>query len=149
MERSVDIVSYLLARSYVKKTLAGVGAIKGKPCQIQNIEPITGGKRVTFLWVDNSDVEHTSTMDIMNGLRGEQGLQGIQGPQGPAGVAGPQGAQGAQGIAGAKGDKGDKGDTGNTGAKEIPPDMSIFIEFDTGEAYYYDKANDVWMIIGG
>lgn len=35
------------------------------------------------------------------------------------------------------------------GAKEIPPDMSIFVEFDTGEAYYYNKANDVWMIIGG
>ena len=55
------------AMGFTKATVEGVGALAGKPCQIQSITDITGGKRVTFLWVDNSDVEHTSTMDVMNG----------------------------------------------------------------------------------
>lgn len=56
-----------VAMGFTKATVEGVGALAGKPCQIQSITDITGGKRVTFLWVDNSDVEHTSPMDIMNG----------------------------------------------------------------------------------
>ena len=34
------------------------------------------------------------------------------------------------------------------GAKEIPPDMSIFVEMDTGEGYYYHKDTDSWGLIG-
>ena len=34
-------------------------------------------------------------------------------------------------------------------AKEIPPDMSIFVELDTGDAYYYKKATDTWAVVGG
>ena len=55
------------AIGFTKATVEGTGALAGKPCQIQSITDITGGKRVTFLWIDNSDVEHTSTMDVMNG----------------------------------------------------------------------------------
>ena len=62
---------------YTKNSLQGVGAIAGKPCQIQNIESITGGSRVTFLWVDNSDIEHTNTMDVMNGANGQDGVNGV------------------------------------------------------------------------
>ena len=61
------------AMGFTKATVEGVGALAGKPCQIQSITDITGGKRVTFLWVDNSDVEHTSTMDVMNGEKGADG----------------------------------------------------------------------------
>lgn len=56
-----------VSKKFTSDSLEGVGAIAGKPCQIQSVTDITGGKRVTFLWVDNSDVEHTSTMDVMNG----------------------------------------------------------------------------------
>lgn len=62
-----------VAMSYVKSSLAGVGAIAGKPCQIQSIVPITGGNRVTYLWVDDNNVEHTSTMDVMDGAKGDPG----------------------------------------------------------------------------
>ena len=32
-----------LANEYTKETVEGVGAIEGKPCQIQSITEITGG----------------------------------------------------------------------------------------------------------
>lgn len=35
------------------------------------------------------------------------------------------------------------------GAEEIIPDMSIFVELDTGEGYYYTKSTDTWAAIGG
>lgn len=35
------------------------------------------------------------------------------------------------------------------GTEESIPDMSIFVELDTGEGYYYDKETDTWNIIGG
>lgn len=113
-----------LAQKYTDDSLAGAGAVAGKPCQIQSITPITGGNRVTFLWEDNSGVSHTSTMDVMDGaqglqgekgdrgeqgLQGEQGIQGVQGLQGIQGERGPQGVQGIQGIQGIQGAKGDDG----------------------------------------
>lgn len=57
-----------LARKYTKDTAEGVGAIAGKPCQIQSVTEITGGKRITFLWIDNSSNEHTTTLDVMDGV---------------------------------------------------------------------------------
>jgi len=35
------------------------------------------------------------------------------------------------------------------GAEEIAPDKSIFVELDTGDAYYYNTANDTWKPMGG
>lgn len=66
--------TYAVARKYTDDTVAGAGAVAGKPCQIQSITDITGGHRVTFLWVDNSSVSHTSTMDVMDGAKGDDGL---------------------------------------------------------------------------
>lgn len=34
------------------------------------------------------------------------------------------------------------------GAEEVAPDMSIFMELDTAEAYYYDKDEDTWKHVG-
>ena len=64
------------AMAYVKSSLAGAGAVAGKPCQIQSITEITGGNRVTFLWEDNEGVSHTSTMDVMDGTKGKPGEDG-------------------------------------------------------------------------
>ena len=36
----------------------------------------------------------------------------------------------------------------NSEEKDVPPDMSIFLEFDTGELYYYRKSTDSWQISG-
>lgn len=66
--------TYAVARKYTDDTVAGAGAVAGKPCQIQSITDIMGGHRVTFLWVDNSSVSHTSTMDVMDGEKGDDGL---------------------------------------------------------------------------
>lgn len=61
------------ALSYVKKTLAGMGALKGANCQIQSItyNPTTRTNTVVFLWKDNNDVSHTSQMEIHDGGQGQ------------------------------------------------------------------------------
>ena len=121
---SISKETLACAKTYTDESMAGAGAVAGVPCQIQSITEITGGHRVTFLWIDNNGDSHTSTMDVMDGVKGDkgdkgdrgeigatgpqgaQGIQGIQGPQGVAGQAGPQGVQGIQGIQGEKGDDG-------------------------------------------
>lgn len=115
----MDIISYVLAKKYVDELLAGAGALKGVPCQIQDISPITGGNRITFLWEDNNGNKHTSTLDVMNGAKGAKGEKGDKGDKGDRGERGEQGIQGIQGIQGAQGIQGEKGDTGATGAQGI------------------------------
>lgn len=72
----LSVETYALAKKYTDDSMQGAGAVAGKPCQIQSITDITGGKRVTFLWVDNSGTSHTSTMDVMNGQDGDDGQDG-------------------------------------------------------------------------
>lgn len=84
----MDIISFAKSKSYTDETVVGAGALKGVPCQIKSIEDIEGGHRVTFLWVDNSDVEHTDTMDVMNGEKGDKGDKGDQGTPGSGGTIG-------------------------------------------------------------
>lgn len=76
------------SRKYTDDSLVGVGALAGKPCQIQSITPITGGNRVTFLWVDDNSDSHTSTMDVMNGAQGDPGDPGDPGAPGSPGQDG-------------------------------------------------------------
>lgn len=102
----VNMDTLAAAKKYTKDSMAGAGAVAGKPCQIQSITDITGGKRVTFLWVDNNGTSHTSIMDVMNGAKGDTGATGAQGPKGD---------KGDDGAAGAQGPKGDKGDPGANG----------------------------------
>lgn len=71
--------AYAASRKFTKDTIEGTGAVQGKPCQIQSITNITGGQRVTFLWVDNAGTSHTSTMDVMNGTDGTDGQDGTDG----------------------------------------------------------------------
>ena len=71
-----------LANQYTDDSLAGAGALEGKPCQIQSITPITGGNRIKFLWFDNDGVSHTETMDVMNGADGQDGTNGTNGTDG-------------------------------------------------------------------
>lgn len=106
-------------KKYTKDSLLGVGAIQGKPCQIQSITPIAGGNRVTFLWVDNSGIEHTSILDVQNGAQGQRGEKGETGAMGPQGLTGPQGPQGETGLQGPIGPKGNTGDTGPRGLQGI------------------------------
>lgn len=108
-----------VGKKYTRDSLQGVGAIAGKPCQIQSITPIAGGNRITFLWVDNSGIEHTSILDVQNGAQGQQGEKGETGAMGPQGLTGPQGPQGETGLQGPIGPKGNTGDTGPQGLQGI------------------------------
>lgn len=69
--------SWILSKEYTEESLEGVGAIAGKPCQIQSITDITGGHRITFLWIDNSGNSHTSTLDVKDGADGQDGTDGL------------------------------------------------------------------------
>ena len=100
-DEKLNILTLAMAKKYTDNSLAGAGAVAGVPCQIQSITPITGGNRVTFLWVDNNNVSHTSTLDVMDGAKGDKGDKGdtgIQGLQGEPGIQGPQGPQGEKGV---------------------------------------------------
>ena len=110
MSDELNVLTLAIAKKYTDNSLAGVGAIAGKPCQIQSIEEITGGHEITFLWVDNNGTSHTSTMQVMNGEKGEKGDKGDKGATGERGERGEQGIQG---------EKGDQGETGATGAQGV------------------------------
>lgn len=74
---SLSVETLAVSRKYTDDSLAGAGAVAGVPCQIQSKTAITGGTRITFLWVDNNGDSHTTVMDVMNGIDGEDG-KGIQ-----------------------------------------------------------------------
>lgn len=76
---SLSFDTLAAANKYTHDSLAGAGAVAGVPCQIQSITAITGGNRVTFLWVDNNGDSHTSTMDVLNGTQGDPGEKGDTG----------------------------------------------------------------------
>lgn len=82
----MDFLTLQAAKNYTDDTVEGMGIQKGKNCQIQNIEDITGGHRITFAWYDEDQVLQTDTVDIMDGPEGPEGPQGPQGEVGESGV---------------------------------------------------------------
>lgn len=108
----MDILTYILSKKYTDSSLAGITVLKGANCEIESIQAIEGGNRVTFSWISSAGERLTDTMDVMNG---EKGPKGDAGEQGPAGIQGPKGDTGAQGIQGLKGDTGEQGPKGETG----------------------------------
>lgn len=64
----MDAVTLALSKRYTDDSILGTtGPLKGKPCTINSITNIEGGKRITFGWSDNSGSAHTSTLDVMDG----------------------------------------------------------------------------------
>lgn len=82
----MDFLTLQAAKNYTDDTVEGMGIQKGKNCQIQSIEDITGGHRITFAWYDEDQILQTDTVDIMNGDEGPEGPQGPQGEVGESGV---------------------------------------------------------------
>lgn len=74
--------AYILARAYAKALVEGAGALKGAPCQIQSIEAITGGNRITFAWENSEGETETDTLDVMDGVDGTNGTDGTDGTDG-------------------------------------------------------------------
>ena len=83
---AIDAKTLAAAKKYTDTEVAGGGAIKGKNCTIDSIDPITGGNRVTFKWTLDNGTVQTGTMDVMDGTDGQDGQQG------------PAGADGADGL---------------------------------------------------
>lgn len=67
----VEIIGML--KSYVSKALVGMGALKGANCQIESIAEVTGGQKITFLWIDTNNVSHRSELTVPNGAKGDTG----------------------------------------------------------------------------
>lgn len=67
----MDTVTYSLCKKYVEKTAIGLGAVKGAPCTIKNIQESPDGlaEIVTFEWVStvNPLVKETAQMTVKNG----------------------------------------------------------------------------------
>lgn len=45
---ALNVINYALAKKYVDDTASALGAVKGAPCTIQNIEYTDDGAVITF-----------------------------------------------------------------------------------------------------
>jgi hypothetical protein len=73
--KDVEIIGML--KSYISKSLVGMGALKGANCQIESIAEVTGGQKITFLWIDTNNVSHRSELTVPNGAKGDPGDDGL------------------------------------------------------------------------
>lgn len=46
----MDIISYILSRAYVKKTVIGLGYLKGSPCTVESVVKQDGQNIITLKW---------------------------------------------------------------------------------------------------
>lgn len=85
--RAEDI--YPILKKYTDDSIAGTsGALSGKNCQIQSIDPIDGGNRITFVWYeDGSSIARTDYLDVIDGEKGDTGEQGEPGEKGDTGFS--------------------------------------------------------------
>ena len=64
------VVAYILGKSYVKKSLIGIGALAGAPCQVQSINKAGKTTTITLKWEDNVGGVHTQSFDVEDGADG-------------------------------------------------------------------------------
>lgn len=61
--KDVEIIGMI--KSYVQKTLVGMGALKGAPCQVQGVtDEGDGTQTLTLSWKDNDGVTHTTDIEL-------------------------------------------------------------------------------------
>ena len=73
MKDKLSIITLGAARAYVKATADQMGALKGSPCEVEFVEAITGGTKVTLGW-DSKSGQHQSTFFyVMDGQDGADG----------------------------------------------------------------------------
>lgn len=78
------IVGMLLANDNTAESLNGLGALKGAPCTIYNIEEIYDevdptvviGTKITFEWTGNDGTKLYRDFNVMNGKNGRDGKDG-------------------------------------------------------------------------
>lgn len=64
------VVAYILGKSYTKKSLIGMGALAGAPCQVQSINKVGKITTITLKWEDNVGGVHTQAFDVEDGADG-------------------------------------------------------------------------------
>lgn len=82
----VEIIGVL--KTYIAKTLVGMGALKGASCRIKDIVRADNLNTVTFIWTDTDGTSKESTMLVYDGAKGDTGATGATGATGPAGADG-------------------------------------------------------------
>lgn len=70
--KDVEIIGML--KTYISKTLVGMGALKGANCRIKSIEKSGGLNTVTFIWTDTDGTSKESTMLVLDGTNGQDGV---------------------------------------------------------------------------
>ena len=64
----MDILSYILSRNYVRQTLKGMGALKGSPCKIYEINDNHDGTyEIVFTWTDTDNQVYYDSLVLSNG----------------------------------------------------------------------------------
>lgn len=87
--KDVEIIGVL--KTYIAKTLVGMGALKGANCRIKSIVKADNLNTVTFIWTDTDGTSKESTMLVYDGAKGDTGATGATGPTGATGAAGEDG----------------------------------------------------------
>lgn len=58
-----DVISYILSRQYTKKTVIGLGALKGAPCTVESVVKQDGQNIITLKWTgDDGTVQRTTVI---------------------------------------------------------------------------------------
>lgn len=64
--RDVEIIGLL--KTYVVKSLVGMGALKGANCRIKSITKVNGISTLTFIWTDTDGNDQESVMLVADGI---------------------------------------------------------------------------------
>ena len=70
----MDIVTLALAKAFTKKTVDGLGALKGANAIITSITKENGISTVTFEWTGTSGIKETDSIQVKDGEKGDTGL---------------------------------------------------------------------------
>lgn len=70
--KDVEIIGML--KSYIAKTLVGMGALKGAPCTVKSVEEDPGVHVITFEWTDNDGNKQTESIIVLDGTNGTDGF---------------------------------------------------------------------------
>ena len=70
----MDIVTLALAKAFTKKTVDGLGALKGANAVITSITKENGISTVTFEWTGTSGTKETDSIQVKDGEKGDMGL---------------------------------------------------------------------------
>lgn len=73
--QDVEIIGML--KSYINKTLVGMGALKGAPCTVKSVEEDPGVHVITLEWTDNDGNKQTKAITVLDGTDGTDGTDGF------------------------------------------------------------------------